>query len=94
MIHMKGKQMLNNIKKILKKSYKVIIIVICLIIFIAILENILEPETLKIDTIIYNLVVLKMRNNTFTNIFKILTNLRWSICFNCNIYNIIIISKK
>ena len=71
--------MLNNIKKILKKSYKVIII---------------EPETLKIDTIIYNLVVLKMRNNTFTNIFKILTNLRWSICFNCNIYNIIIISKK
>ena len=85
---------MEKIKKVIKKIYKVIIIVICLVIFLAILEDIFEEEKMKIDTVIYNLIVLKMRNDFLTHIFKVITNFRWSIYFNWSIYIVNNINKK
>ena len=66
--------MKEKIKNILKKSYKWIILLICVIILYAILENLFETEKLKIDTIIYEIIVLKFRTNTLTEFMKIFTN--------------------
>lgn len=67
--------MLEKIEKILRKNYKFIILLICIIIFLAIIEDLFEKETIKIDLIIYKLIVQNMRNNTLTSIFKVITNL-------------------
>ena len=66
--------MLNKIRKILKNNYKWIILLICVIIFYAILEDIFEYEKLKLDIIIYNIIVLKLRTESLTKIMGILTN--------------------
>ena len=66
--------MLNKIKKILKNNYKWIILLICVIVFYAILEDIFEYEKLKLDIIIYNIIVLKLRAEPLTRIMEILTN--------------------
>ena len=72
--------MLEKIGKALKKNYKLIILLICVIILIAIMEDIFEKETLFIDLFIYKLIVLSMRNNVLTFIFKIITNLGGAYC--------------
>ena len=66
--------MLNKIRNILKNNYKWIILLICVIIFYAILEDIFEYEKLKLDIIIYNIIVLKLRAESLTKIMGILTN--------------------
>ena len=66
--------MLNKIRKILKNNYKWIILLICVIVFYAILEDIFEYEKLKLDIIIYNIIVLKLRAEPLTRIMEILTN--------------------
>lgn len=66
--------MLNKIRKILKNNYKWIILLICVIIFYAILEDIFEYEKLKLDIIIYNIIVLRLRAEPLTRIMGILTN--------------------
>ena len=66
--------MLNKIRKILKNNYKWIILLICVIIFYAILEDIFEYEKLKLDIIIYNIIVLRLRAEPLTRIMEILTN--------------------
>ena len=58
------------------------------------IEDIFEEEKMKIDTVIYNLIVLKMRNDFLTHIFKVITNFRWSIYFNWSIYIVNNINKK
>ena len=72
--------MLEKIKKILKKNYKYIILLICIIILYAIIEDIFEKETIFIDLFVYKLIVLSMRNNVFTIIFKFITNLGGAYC--------------
>lgn len=67
--------MREKVKQVIKTNYKIIILVICLIIFLGILEDVFEEETMRIDTIIYKIVVQNMRNDNLTNIFKIITNL-------------------
>ena len=67
--------MLDKLKKILKKTYKCIILFICIIIFFAILEDIFEYEKLTMDVIIYEIIVLKLRTNVLTNIMSVITNL-------------------
>lgn len=67
--------MLDKLKKILKKTYKWIILFICIIIFFAILEDIFEYEKLTMDVIIYEIIVLKLRTNVLTNIMSVITNL-------------------
>lgn len=66
--------MLEKIWKVLKNNYKYIILLICTIIFIAIIEGVFDKETIEIDSLIYKIIVLKMRNEPLTAIFKIITN--------------------
>ena len=72
--------MLEKIKKTLKKNYKYIILLICITILYAIIEDIFEKETIFIDLFIYKLIVLSMRNEVLTSIFKIITNLGGAYC--------------
>lgn len=67
--------MLKKIGKALKKNYKYIILLICIIIFIAIIEDVFEKETIEMDLLIYKIMVIKMRNDPLTVLFKIITNL-------------------
>lgn len=66
--------MIEKIKKGLKKNYKFIILLICVIIFLAIIEDVFEKETMEIDLFIYKLVVQNMRNDVLTSVFKVITN--------------------
>lgn len=72
--------MLEKIGKALKKNYKLIILLICVVILVAIIEDIFEKETLFIDLFIYKLIVLSMRNDVLTIIFKAMTNLGGAYC--------------
>lgn len=72
--------MLEKIGKALKKNYKLIILLICVVILVAIMEDIFEKETLFIDLFIYKIIVLIMRNNILTTIFKIITNFGGTYC--------------
>lgn len=72
--------MLEKIGKALKKNYKLIILLICVVILVAIMEDIFEKETLFIDLFIYKIIVLTMRNNILTAIFKIITNFGGVYC--------------
>lgn len=67
--------MLEKIGKALKKNYKLIILLICVVILVAIMEDIFEKETMFIDLFIYKLIVLSMRNNILTSVFRVITNL-------------------
>lgn len=62
-------------QKILKRTLKWTILLICVIIFLKILEDVFEKDKLIIDTIVYNFVVLKLRKEPLTTIMKIITNL-------------------
>lgn len=67
--------MSEKIKIVIKRSYKIVVLVISLIIVYYILENIFKEETMKIDSIIYRLIVQNMRNDILTNIFKLITSI-------------------
>ena len=62
-------------QKILKRTLKWTVLLICVIIFLKILEDVFEKDKLIIDTIVYNFVVLKLRMEPLTTIMKIITNL-------------------
>ena len=72
--------MLEKIEKILKKNYKYIILLICIVVLYAIIEDLFNKETIFIDLFIYKLIVLSMRNDILTIIFKIITNLGGAYC--------------
>ena len=72
--------MLEKIEKILRKNYKYIILLICIIILYAIIEDLFNKETIFIDLFIYKLIVLSMRNDVLTIIFKAMTNLGGAYC--------------
>ena len=72
--------MLEKIGKALKKNYKLIILLICVVILVAIMEDIFEKETMFIDLFIYKLIVLSMRNNILTSVFRVITNLGGAYC--------------
>lgn len=66
--------MLEKMKKILKKNYKFVVLLICVIIVLAIIEDVFEKETMTIDSIIYKIIVQNMRNDVLTSVFKVITN--------------------
>ena len=79
----------------IKKNYKLIIIFICSIIFIAILEDIYENEQLTMDTQIYKAVVLNLRTEWLTNIMKVITNIGGAyVLIIISILSIILIKDK
>lgn len=65
--------MLEKLKKIFKKSYKFIILLICVIALCAIIEDLFEHETLNLDMWVYKILVQKMRNPYLTRFFKVIT---------------------
>ena len=72
--------MLEKMKKVIKKNYKFIILLICIIIVFAIIEDLYEKETITIDLLIYKLIVQNMRNDILTNIYKVITNFGGAYC--------------
>lgn len=66
---------MEKLKKILNKNYKWIILFLCVVLFLAILQNVFYDEQLVLDSIFYNLVVQNMRAPTLTTILIIITNL-------------------
>lgn len=67
--------MKEKIKTLCVKNYKWLILLICVIIFWAILEDVFNYEQLTIDVIVYNVVVANMRREPLTTILKLITNL-------------------
>ena len=63
------------LKKIIEKNYKWIICFLCLIIVIMLLEDIFENEQLRLDILVYRLVILNLRAEPLTTIMKLITNL-------------------
>lgn len=88
--------MKEKIIKAIKKNYQYIILMICAIILSIIMRDLFNKETLKMDMSIYELVVLKMRREWLTNIFKIITNLggAYFLCAVCILSIFVIKNKK
>ena len=87
--------MTEKLKKIIKKDYKWIILFLCVILFLAILEDVFEYETLALDTSVYTIVVEKMRNPILTDILKIITNLGNAfVLITITILSLIILKNK
>ena len=87
--------MTEKLKKIIKKDYKWIILFLCVILFLAILEDVFEYETLALDTSVYTIVVEKMRNPILTDILKIITNLGSAfVLITITILSLIILKNK
>lgn len=63
------------LKKILQKNYKLILILLCSVILMAILQNIYRTEQIEWDINVYKYIVMNVRTDTLTSIFKIITNL-------------------
>ncbi len=62
------------IAHIVQKTYKWIILFICVVAFIGILQNVFRQETLKIDKTVYQFVVINLRREPLTVIMKAITN--------------------
>ena len=87
--------MIEKLKKIIKKDYKWIILFLCVILFLVILEDVFEYETLALDTSVYTIVVEKMRNPILTDILKIITNLGSAfVLITITILSLIILKNK
>ena len=63
------------LKRVIENNYKWIIILLCVIIFLMLLEDIFTMEQLQIDQAIYKLVILNLRTENLTSIMKVITNL-------------------
>lgn len=72
--------MLKKMKELIKKNYKIIILLICVAILFAIIEDLFDKETMSTDLLIHELIVENMRNETFTRIFKVITNFGGAYC--------------
>ena len=87
--------MTEKLKKIILKDYKWIILFICIILFLSILEDVFEYETLALDYSVYNIVVKGMRNPILTNVLKIITNLGSAVALiTITILSLIILKNK
>ena len=87
--------MIEKLKKKKKKDYKWIILFLCVILFLVILEDVFEYETLALDTSVYTIVVEKMRNPILTDILKIITNLGSAfVLITITILSLIILKNK
>lgn len=65
--------MLQGIKKIIVNNYKWIICFICLILFLALAEDVFNHEIMKGDVIGYEFISKYLINDSFTPIIKIIT---------------------
>lgn len=66
--------MKNSVFNLLRSKFKLIILFLCLIAFLAIAEDVLSKEIMKGDIIGYNIISKLLMSDTMTNIAKIITN--------------------
>lgn len=66
--------MLEKIKKILKKSFKWIILFICLAVFIKFTKDVFYKEIISLDNLAYKYIVEHLRRDWLTPIMKIITS--------------------
>ena len=72
--------MLNKLKIIIKNNYKLIIFFICLILFLALAEDVFNHDIMNSDTIGYNLISKYLINDSMTVIMKFITWFGGAIC--------------
>lgn len=65
---------MNKILFFIKKNYLWIVAIICLILTLALAEDVFEQEIMKCDTIAYNFIVNSSRSDTLTMVMKLITN--------------------
>lgn len=65
---------MKRVKDIILNNKRWIIVLIALIIFLSILEDVFKKEILIIDTVVYKFAVIFLRNDILTVIMKIVTN--------------------
>lgn len=62
-------------KEIIQKNYKWLVLFICVVLFFTLLKELFKTEQMKMDTIVYQIVVENMRTEPLTTILKMITNL-------------------
>ena len=63
---------MEKIKSILKENKRWILALFCVIIFLDLLEDVLNNEIMNFDSIVYNFII-SFKSNSLTNIFKFIT---------------------
>lgn len=76
----KGDNMLTNLKKIIINNYKLIIFFICLILFLALAEDVFNHDIMNGDIIGYNLISKYLINDSMTVVMKFITWFGSVIC--------------
>lgn len=80
---------------ILKTNYKWILFLVCLILFLALTEDVLEYQIIKQDITFYNILKKYLIKDTITPYMKIITNLGGATCLiTITILLIIIVKNK
>ena len=72
--------MLNKLKIIIKNNYKLIIFFICLILFLALAEDVFNHDIMNSDTIGYNLISQYLIKDSMTVIMQFITWFGGAIC--------------
>lgn len=81
--------------KIFRKNLKWLIVFICVIILLAIIEDIFEKETIEMDTALYKIIVLNLRSEPLTAIMKVITALGGSyVLIGLTMLSFIVIKNK
>lgn len=75
-------------KEFIEKNLKWIVLFICIILIIAIVEDVLDKEIQQLDIIGYNTVSKYLISDFATPIAKNITRFRWSSIFNIIIHYI------
>ena len=65
--------MVEKIKNFVINNYQVLILFMCLVLFLALAEDVFNHEIMKGDIIGYNLISAYLINDSFTPIMKIIT---------------------
>lgn len=87
--------MTNKIINIIKTNYKWILFLVCLILFIALTEDVLEYQIMKQDITFYNILRKYFIKDTITPYMKIITNFGGATCLiTITILLLIIVKNK
>lgn len=87
--------MTNKIINIIKTNYKWILFLVCLILFLALTEDVLEYQIMKQDITFYNILKKYFIKDTITPYMKIITNFGGATCLiTITILLLIIVKNK
>lgn len=87
--------MTNKIINIIKSNYKLILFLICLILFLALTEDVLKYQIMKQDITFYNILRKYFIKNSITPYMKIITNFGGATCLiTITVFLLIIVKNK